>query len=54
MGKRRDPRIQAKLQVRIARIDDCGRRLLQTGATVHGANQRLCRNRYLRCLAERF
>ena len=30
MGKRRDPRIQAKLQVRIAGIDASGRPLLQT------------------------
>ena len=33
MGERRDPRIQAKLQVRIAGIDANGRRLLQVVTT---------------------
>jgi len=33
MGKRRDPRIEARLQVRIAGIDAAGRPLLQTVAT---------------------
>jgi hypothetical protein len=45
MGKRREPRIQAKLQVRIAGIDASGRHLLQMvttrdisrqGALLHG------------------
>ena len=33
MGKRRDPRIQAKLQIRIAGIDASGRPLLQVATT---------------------
>ena len=33
MGKRRDPRIEARLQVRIAGVDATGRPLLQTVAT---------------------